>query len=70
MSDKERFGPGTFGCHEALHMASMLAEMVDERLCEHPAIQLNPEWSRMADAARHMLFTLYNAIGKEHLSHD
>ncbi len=61
-----RFVPGTFGCHEALHMASVLAEMVDERLCEHPAIQLQPEWRAKADAAATALFDLYQMIGAKH----
>jgi hypothetical protein len=38
-----RFAPGTLGCHEALHMASVLADMVDVQLAEHPAVRLNPE---------------------------
>ena len=62
----DKFVPGTFGCHEAMHMASVLAEMVDERLCEHPSIQLCKEWSEKAEAARSALFDLYQAIGREH----
>lgn len=42
--DAARFAPGTFGYHEALHMAHVLAETVEERLCEHPAVQSVPEW--------------------------
>ena len=49
--DAARFAPGTFGCHEALHMAHVLAETVEERLCEHPAVRLVPEWKALADCA-------------------
>ena len=66
MSDPQ-FAPGTMGCHEALHMASVLAEMVDERLCEHSAIKQNDEWAALAEIARDTLFRLYQAIGAKHL---
>ena len=61
------FQPGTYGCHEALHMALFLAESVDEQLCEHPAIQLQPEWHKLAEEAFDKLYDLYQAIGREHL---
>jgi hypothetical protein len=63
----ERFAPGSFGCHEALHMASVFAEMVDEKLGQHPAILLQPEWKAKADAAATLLFDLYQMIGAKHL---
>ena len=62
------YAPGGFGCHEALHMASVLADMVDEQLCEHPAIERNPAWLRLAERAEEALLELYQAIGAEHLS--
>ena len=64
----DRFDPGTFGCHEALHMAHVLAELVETRLCEHPAIQANPGWQNKAAAAAQALQQLYQAIGEVHLS--
>ena len=63
-----QFGPGTLGCHEALHMAAVLLEMVDERLCQHPAVESIPAWRNMADSARDTLAALYAAIGAEHLA--
>lgn len=65
--DAALFAPGTFGCHEALHMASVLAGMVDDQLCEHPAIQQRPDWQTLADRAREALSDLYQAIGQEHV---
>ncbi|ASY64643.1 hypothetical protein SJ05684_c32210 [Sinorhizobium sojae CCBAU 05684] len=41
---KEKFAPGSHGCHEALHVASMLGDLVEGQLCNHPAVLLNPEW--------------------------
>lgn len=63
----ESFAPGTYGCHEALQMASVFEGMVSGRLCEHPAILANPGWFKMASDAQTMLFNLYQAIGALHL---
>ena len=65
-NDPSRFTPGTHGCHEALHIASVLMEMVDERLRQHPAVLLKPEWRNKAEAARDLLMELYQDIGREH----
>jgi hypothetical protein len=64
---EEKFAPGSYGCHEALHVASMLEALVDERLCDHPAVLLNPEWFALAKKAQEALFALYQAIGDAHL---
>jgi len=61
------FAPGTFGCHEALHTASIVMNLVDERLCEHPAILANPDWYRLASQAHTALYNLYQAIGARHI---
>lgn len=65
-ADTDQFKPGSFGCHEAFHVASMLAETVDERLCQHPAVMLNPAWEEMAQRACEALHDLYQAIGQDH----
>ena len=43
-----RFAPDTYGCHEALHIAYVLAEMADERSAKHLAVKL-----RSFGACRH-----------------
>jgi hypothetical protein len=68
--DPRLFAPGTHGCHEALHVALMFAEIVDEYLVRHPAIKAKPEWAAQAETARRALFSLYQAIGRAHLAHD
>ena len=68
--DPRLFAPGTHGCHEALHVALMFAEIVDEYLVRHPAIKAKPEWAAQAETARRALFSLYQAIGRDHLAHD
>ena len=64
---KARYEPGSFGCHEALHMTIYLAEQIEAQLCDHPAIQLKPDWKKLADEACQKLNQLYQAIGQEHL---
>jgi hypothetical protein len=64
---KPDFSPGSMGCHEALHMASFLASAVDQELREHPAIQANPEWLKLAETATEALADLYQKIGAQHL---
>lgn len=62
-----RFVPGTFGCHEALHTASIVMNLVDERLASHPAVLANPDWYRLASEAHTALYNLYQAIGARHI---
>lgn len=64
---RPQFGPGSFGCHEALHVTLLLAETVETQLCQHTAIQLVPEWRDAADKILHDLHKLYQAIGAKHL---
>jgi hypothetical protein len=67
MDESPKMPPGSYGCHEALHMASFFAEAVDEQLCGHPAIQQNTTWMMLASNAAKALADLYQAIGAEHL---
>lgn len=53
--------------HEALHVAWMLADIIDEHLLDHPAIRENPEWMLHADTAASELMELYQKIGEKHL---
>lgn len=47
----ERFGPGSFGCHEVMHVTDILAGLVDGQLCNHSAILRDPRWLRLATEA-------------------
>jgi len=64
--DPKEFQPGSYGCHEALHMASFFMESVDRGLVAHPTVTLNPEWFALASQAHDALFALYQAIGAAH----
>lgn len=65
--DPEGFRPGTFGCHEALHVAYLLGKHVEEELCDHLAVKQNEAWLELASTAATALWELYQAIGAEHL---
>ena len=65
---RDQFSPGSFGCHEALQMASVFMDSVGRHLCEHPAVLANPDWYRLASEAQTALFDLYQAIGDAHLT--
>lgn len=60
------YAPGSFGCHEALCMAQLLADMVKEKLVDHPAVQQNPVWEARAQRAADDLADLYQSIGESH----
>ena len=55
------------GCHEALHMANMLADTIDRQLLTHPAILLNPHWYARVWRACDELGALYQKIGPVHV---
>lgn len=63
----ERFGPGSFGFHGAMHVAEMVAGLVEDRLCNHSAILCDPRWFRLATEARDNPARLYQEIGAVHL---
>ncbi|GEO80941.1 hypothetical protein [Pararhodospirillum oryzae] len=66
----DEVSPGSFGCHEALHMADFLMESVDRSLLGHPAVVQNPAWFELAYKAHQALFQLYQDIGIAHLEAD
>jgi cob(I)alamin adenosyltransferase len=63
----ERFGPGSFGCHEAIHMADVFARLIDRELCGHSAVLRNPDWFKLACRARDSLAQLYQDVGRAQL---
>ena len=63
----EKFAPGSFGCHEVLHLTSTLEDMVAKHLVDHPAIMLDSDFYRRARDVHSALFDLYQAIGAKHL---
>jgi hypothetical protein len=62
-----KFLPGSFGAHEALHTAAVTMDMVDRHLMQRPTIVGPPDRSALADTDHQALFNLYQGIGSEHL---
>lgn len=52
-----------FSQHEAMHMASVLTEMVDAYLAEHPFIQEHIDLLEDANRAARLLAGIYQKIG-------
>ena len=67
-SPPQGFEPGTFGCHEALHLASTFMIMVEQHLAEHPGVRANREWDALTTTALTALTDLYHAIRAAHLA--
>lgn len=61
------FEPGSTGCHELLDRASIVADMIERCLLDHPACLTNPEWYRLAEQASAAVQRLYQLIGETHL---
>jgi hypothetical protein len=59
--------PGSFGCHEAMHLANVFGEIVDRYLVQHPAIRRNLDWATAVTKAATALHDVYQAIGGQHL---
>ncbi|VTU01518.1 Uncharacterized protein OS=Microcystis aeruginosa PCC 9432 GN=MICCA_3440006 PE=4 SV=1 [Gemmataceae bacterium] len=61
------YRPGTPGCHELLDRASLLSDMAERYLLEHPACVAHPSWYALAERAAAALRELYQQVGAEHL---
>jgi len=67
---REDYAAGTWGCHEAMFAAHMLADDVTRKLVDHPAVLLRPEWHRRAYRIFEALEDLGRSITREHLGRD
>ncbi len=52
-----------FHVHEALHVSSLVMNLVERELMEAPAIAADPDWFRRVYSIREALFDLYQTIG-------
>ncbi len=64
---QEQYAPGSFGCHELLDRAALVADAVEQHVLSHPACVQNREWYALAGRAVDALRELYQRIGAEHL---
>lgn len=67
VDDDNNYSPGSFGCHELLHITSVLSSMLEAEIIGHPACRANPEWTALAEEVARGLADLYQSIGANHL---
>jgi len=64
----DTYAPGSYGCHEVLHMTAFLEHAVDTELVQHTAIQRDSSFLLEAERALSALSRLYQLIGAKHLT--
>lgn len=64
---KANYAPGSMGFHEVLHASSIVCRMIDEEICDHPAIQQNPELAAKAQVLMDAAYRFYCELGGAHL---
>lgn len=64
---EERFGPGSFGCHEAMHVTQLVVDLIERQLVQHSAVLLNPVWYAQVREAQALLYRAYSGVADEHL---
>jgi hypothetical protein len=68
LSLEMRYGPETFGCHEALHVTHLLYDLIETQLLSHGAILQNADWFKHVYKAQAELGELYQSIGAAHFA--
>ncbi len=66
----DAYRPGSFGCHELLDRVSLVGDLVEERILNHPACAADPAWRAIAARAADALRDLYQAVGAAHVAAD
>jgi hypothetical protein len=56
-----------YHAHEALDRVHCLSVMLDQLILDHPSIQDDPEFQKLANEASEAIEKLYQAIGRKHL---
>jgi hypothetical protein len=64
---EETFGPGSFGCHEAMHVTDLVVDLIERQLVQHSAVILNPFWYAQVREAQALLYRAYSAAAAEHM---
>lgn len=67
-SHEARFGAGSFGCHEALHVTHLVVELIERELLSHGAVLLNPFWYGRIREAQALLHNAYSTVSQDHLA--
>lgn len=62
-----RYGPGSFGCHEALHVTNLVVDLLERELAGHGAVLLDAFWYGKVREAQALLYTAYSQVAQVHL---
>lgn len=61
---EQRFGPGSFGYHELLDRAYLLASNWEEFVATHPTTLIDPERYRKAQEIAEAMAEFYQLVGR------
>lgn len=63
-----RYGPGSYGCHEALHTTQLAVDLIERELLSHSAVLLDSFWYGKVREAQALLRDAYRHVADEHLA--
>lgn len=63
-----RYGPGSFGCHEAMHVTQVVVDLIERELLSHSAVLLDSLWYGKVREAQALLRSAYNHVAEAHLA--
>lgn len=63
-----RYGPGSFGCHEAMHVTQVVVDLMERELLSHSAVLLDSFWYGKVREAQALLRSAYNHVAEAHLA--
>ncbi|KKN33179.1 hypothetical protein LCGC14_0806290 [marine sediment metagenome] len=63
-----RYGPGSFGFHEAMHVTQVVVDLIERELLSHSAVLLDEFWDGKAREAQALLRSTYTHVVEAHLA--
>jgi len=63
-----RYGPGSFGCHEAMHVTQVVVDLLERELLSHSAVLLDAFWYGKVREAQALLRSAYNHVAEAQLA--
>ncbi len=55
----------SYGKHEVVHTASIIVDMISDHILDHGAVEVNPKWKALADAAFEAAWKLYQTVAAD-----
>jgi orotate phosphoribosyltransferase len=55
----KKIGTDDFGQHEVVHAASIIVNMIESHIMNHPAVEANPRWMYLAEKALEAMMAVY-----------